>query len=54
LYPATPIRAVDALKSSGQPAQLTAWKLDSERWARIRRDDIQLGGVQARRSVLEL
>ena len=38
----------------GQPAQLTVWKLGSERWARIRRDDIHLGGVQACRSVLGL
>jgi len=38
----------------GQPAQIARWKLAGERWARIRRDDIQLTGVQACRPVLGL
>jgi len=38
----------------GQPAQLMRWKLSSERWARIRRDDIELAGVPACRLVLGL
>lgn len=38
----------------GQPAQLALWKLTRERWARIRRDDIELIGVQACRPVLGL
>jgi len=38
----------------GEPGQLTRWKLTSERWARIRRDDIQLIGVEACRSALGL
>jgi RimJ/RimL family protein N-acetyltransferase len=38
----------------GEPAQLTRWKLTSERWTRIRRDDIQLSGVAACRLALGL
>jgi hypothetical protein len=38
----------------GQPAQLTQWKLTSDRWARIRRDDIELAGVRACLPVLGL
>jgi RimJ/RimL family protein N-acetyltransferase len=38
----------------GQPAQLERWKLTSERWVRIRRDDVQLTGVEACRPVLGL
>ena len=38
----------------GEPGQLTRWKLTSERWDRIRRDDIQLTGVEACRSALGL
>ena len=38
----------------GHPAPLIAWKLTRERWERIRRDDIQLTGVEACLPVLGL